>query len=62
MTTIIQSIPKWLRSRWQKPAPQKPKSVNKKARQVLPTLSKPSRSVIFSQDDSPAGYKVLWRL
>ncbi len=62
MTTIVQYIPQWLRSKGQKPAPQKATSVNKKKRQILPTLPKQSRSVIFSQDDSPAGYRVLWRL
>jgi len=62
MTTIVQYVPKWLRARLQKPTPQKPKSVNKKTRQVLPTLPSQTRSVIFSQDDSPAGYRALWRL
>ncbi len=61
MTTIVQFVPKWLRVRLQKPAPQKPTLVNKKKRQLLPTLN-PTRSVIFSQDDSPAGYRVLWKL
>jgi len=36
--------------------------MNKKKRQLLPTLPNQTRSVIFSQDDSPAGYRVLWRL
>ena len=62
MTTIVQFVPKWLRVRLQKPTPPKPKTVSKKDRQVLPTLPNQKRSVIFSQDDSPAGYRVLWRL
>jgi hypothetical protein len=62
MTTIVQFVPKWLRARLQKPAQQKPVIVNKKKRQLLPTLPNQTRSVIFSQDDSPAGYRVLWRL
>jgi len=62
MTTIVQYIPQWLRSRLRKAAPQKSKTVSKRDRQVLPTLPKQTRSVIFSQDDSPAGYRVLWRL
>jgi len=62
MTTIVQFVPKWLRARLQKSTTQKPTIVNKKKRQPLPTLPKQSRSVIFSQDDSPAGYRVLWRL
>ena len=62
MTTIIEFVPKWLRARLQKPAPQKPVIVNKKKRQLLPTLPSQTRSVIFSQDDSPAGYRVLWRM
>ena len=62
MTTIVQHIPQWLRGRLQKPAPQKLKTVSKKDRQVLPTLPKQTHSVIFSQDESPAGYRVLWRL
>ncbi len=62
MTTIVQFVPKWLRLRLQKPTPQKPVIVNKKKRQLLPTLPNQTRSVIFSQDDSPAGYRVLWRM
>ena len=62
MTTIVQFVPKWLRLRLQKPTQPKPKTVSKKDRQVLPTLSNQTRSVIFSQDDSPAGYRVLWKL
>ena len=62
MTTLVQYVPKWLRQRLRKPAQPKPKTLSKKDRQVLPTLPKQSRSVIFSQDDSPAGYRVLWRL
>ncbi len=62
MTTIVQFVPKWLRARLQRPAPQYPAVVNKKKRQLLPTLPGQTRSVIFSQDDSPAGYRVLWRL
>jgi len=60
--TIVQYLPQWLRNRFSKPAPPKPTTANKKDRQVLPTLPNQTRSVIFSQDDSPAGYRVLWRL
>jgi hypothetical protein len=62
MTTIVQFLPKWLRARLQKPTPQKPTTVNKKQRQLLPTLPSQARSAAFSQDDSPAGYRVLWRM
>jgi hypothetical protein len=62
MKTIVQFVPKWLRLRLQKPTQPKPKTVSKKDRQVLPTLSNQTRSVIFSQDDSPAGYRVLWKM
>jgi hypothetical protein len=63
MTTLIQYVPKWVRVRLQKPAHPKSKTVSKKARQVLPTLPKETRSVIVSQDDdSPAGFRLLWRL
>ena len=62
MTTIVQYVPKWLRARLQKPTPQKPITANKKKRQLLPTLPSQTRSVIFSQDDSPAGYRVLWKM
>ena len=55
--TIVRYMPQWLRSRLHKPVPQKLKTVNKKDRQVPPTLPKQSRSVISSQDDSPAGYR-----
>jgi hypothetical protein len=62
MTAIVQFAPKWLRARLKKPAQPKSKTYSKKDRQVLPTLPKQSRSVIFSQDDSRAGYRVLWKL
>ena len=62
MTTIVQYMPKWLRAKLKKPTQPKSKTVSKKDRQVLPTLPSQTRSVIFSQDDSPAGYRVLWRL
>ena len=62
MTALVQFVQKWLRKRLRKPAQPKPKTLSKKDRQVLPTLPKQSRSVIFSQENSPAGYRVLWRL
>ncbi len=63
MTTIVQFIPKLLRSRWQRDAGPQLKIRNKKDRQVLPTLPKQERPPIPWQDDrSPAGYRVLWRL
>ncbi len=62
MTSIVQFVPKWLRARLQKATPQTPAIVNKKKRQLLPTLPSQTHSVVFSQDDSPAGYRVLWRL
>jgi hypothetical protein len=62
MTTIVQFVPKWLRDRLQKPVQPKSKTLSKKDRQILPTLPKQSRSVTFSRDNSPAGYRVLWRL
>jgi len=62
MTTLVQFVPKWLRARLQKPTQPKSKTASKKDRQVLPTLPSQPRSMIFSQDDSPAGYRVLWKL
>jgi hypothetical protein len=62
MTTIVQYVPKWLRVRLQKPAQPKTKTVSKKDRQVLPTLPKQRHSFSLSQDDSPPGYRVLWKL
>ena len=63
MTTIVQYLPQWLRSRRQKPVPQKTKPVNKKDRQVLPTLPNLKQSsTAFQDDESPPGYRILWRL
>jgi hypothetical protein len=62
MTTIIRYVPKWLRVRLQKPPQPKSRTPSKKDRQVLPTLPNQTRSVIFSQDVSPARCRVLWRL
>ncbi len=60
--TIVPYLPQWMRGKRQKPTPRRLKTVSKKDRQVLPTLPKQSRSMIFSQDNSPAGYRALWRL
>jgi hypothetical protein len=61
--TIAQYVPQWLRNRLQKPAPPKLKTVNKKDRQVLPTLPKPERlPPRFQDDDSPPGYRIVWRM
>ena len=39
MTTLVQYLPPWLRrSRWQKPANRTSTALNKKKRQILPTL------------------------
>jgi len=62
MTTIVQYVPTWLRARLQKPIQPKPPTVSKRDRQVLPTLPKHRRSVLVSQDDNLAGYRLLWRL
>jgi len=63
MTTIVQFIPQWLRARRQRSTPRQIPDVNKKDRQVLPTLPKQERPPVSWQDDSsPAGYRVLWRL
>ena len=62
MTAIVRYVPKWLRVRLRRPTQPKSKTISKKDRQVLPTLPKQSRSVIFSQEDSSAGYRLLWRL
>ena len=63
--TIVQYIPQWLRPRLQKPAPAPPqaKTLSKKDWQVLPTLPTRKRPPIrFQDDDSPAGYRIQWRL
>ena len=60
--TIAQYVPQWLRVRFQKPAPQKAAPINKKEKQMLPTLPKAERPPNrFQDDDSPPGYRVLWR-
>ena len=61
--TITQYIPQWLRSRLQKPTPQKTRVLSKKDRQILPTLPKVERPPIRLQDDdSPPGYRIYWRM
>ena len=61
--TINQYLPQWLRGRLEKPVPQKIKPVNKKERQLLPTLPNVERPTVRLQDDdSPPGYRVVWRL
>jgi hypothetical protein len=61
--TITQYVPQWLRVRFQKPAPQKAQPINKKEKQILPTLPKaPSPPVKLQDDDSPPGFRIQWRL
>jgi hypothetical protein len=61
--TIVQCIPQWLRNSWQKAAPQKPMTVAKKDRQVLPTLPKPKRPPTLWQDDAgEARFRIYWRM
>lgn len=61
--TIARYLPQWLRSRLQQPPSQKPRARSKKERQVLPTLPKPQPSPVrWQDDDSPPGYRVLWRM
>jgi hypothetical protein len=56
MMTIVQFVPKWMRVRLQKPTQPKPKTVNKKERQVLPTLPNTKRpSILFQEDQRLAG-------
>jgi hypothetical protein len=60
--TMTQYLPKWLRGRLRKPAPQKVTRLSKKARQVLHTLpSLKQSSTEFQEDESPAGFRILWR-
>ena len=59
MTTIVQFVPKWLRVRLQKPAQPKSKTLNKKDRQVLPTLPNANRpSNLFSADEKQAVHRL----
>jgi hypothetical protein len=61
--TIVQYIPQWLRNRWQKAAPPKPKIVAKKERQVLPELPKPKGPPTLWQDDAgEARFRIHWRM
>ena len=61
--TITQYLPQWLRSRWHKPAPQKLKLSNKKARQALPTLPKPPPLPAHAEDEeSAARFRIYWRM
>jgi hypothetical protein len=63
MTTIVQSIPQWLRNRLQRRAPRQTVTRNKKDRQALPGLPKPECPPVAWQDyNSAAGYRLLWRL
>jgi len=59
MTTIVQFVLKWLRVRPQKPAQPKSKTINKKDRQVLPTLTNANApSILFSPDEKQAVHRL----
>ena len=60
--TINLLLPKWLRRRPVRPRPKRATPAQLKQRQLLPTLSKDGRRVVrFQDDDSPPGYRILWR-
>jgi hypothetical protein len=60
--TMTQYLPRWLRSRLRKPATQKVVRRSKKDRQALPTLSNLNQpSTLLQDDQSPAGFRILWR-
>jgi hypothetical protein len=59
MTTIVQFVPKWLRVRLQKPAQPKSKTLNKKDRQILPTLPNTNGpSILLSADEKQAVHRL----
>jgi hypothetical protein len=58
MTTIVQFVPKWLRVRLQKPAQPKPRTLNKKDRQILPTLPNANGAILFSADEKQAVHRL----
>jgi hypothetical protein len=61
--TIARYVPQWLRSRWNEPAPQKPKSTNKKVRQVLPVLPTPQPLPTNTEDEERAArFRIYWRM
>ena len=61
--TFAPYIPRWLRNRLHKPAPQKLKTVAKKDRQVLPVLLKPKGPPTLWQDDAgEARFRIYWRM
>ena len=56
--TIAQYLPRWLQNRLQKPVLSKPTTVNKKGRQVLPTLPNTKASIPFEDGQRPPGYQL----
>ena len=61
--TTTEYVPKWLRGLLKRASPQQTVRRSKKDRQVLPTLPNPKRSsTAFQDDQSPAGYRIRWRL
>jgi len=59
MTTLVQLVPKWLQSRLRTPAQPNPKTLSKKERQVLPTLSNAkSPAILFRSGQKPPGHQL----
>jgi len=59
--TLTHYMSKWLRTRFKRSAPQRFKVLNKKERQILPTLPKQApMSAAWQDDASPAGCRVRW--
>ncbi len=59
--TIVQYLPHWLRPRLRKPSALNPTTAGENQRKAAPALPQRNRSPKFSEDDSPPGYRVLWR-
>jgi hypothetical protein len=61
--TIAQYLPRWLRARLQKPAPQRASAAKKKARQVLPTVPKPPCPPHTADyDEAALRFRIYWRM
>jgi hypothetical protein len=62
MTTLIEILPKWLRSRLKKSGSQRSHSVRKKERQILPDLPAAARPAKPSRNIRANGEWLLWRI
>ncbi len=61
MTILVQYLPRWVRGKLPWGVPRQRPRENEIERESAPAADQPLRPARWQDDDSPPGYRVLWR-